>query len=103
MVETEMGLKLKCLRSNNGGEYEDGRFKQFCAVNGIRMEKTIPGMPQQNSVAECINKTLNEHDRSMMLHAGVPKTSWTYAVSTTAHMINRGSSVPLSHRLLEEV
>jgi hypothetical protein len=22
MVETEMGLKLKCMRSDNGGEYE---------------------------------------------------------------------------------
>jgi hypothetical protein len=27
MVEIETGLKLKCLRSNNGGEYEDGGFK----------------------------------------------------------------------------
>jgi hypothetical protein len=43
MVETETGLKLKCLRSDNGGEYEDGRFKPFCAVNGIRMEKTNLG------------------------------------------------------------
>jgi hypothetical protein len=46
MVETETGLKLKCLRSDNGGEYEDGRFKRFCAVNEIRMEKTIPEMAQ---------------------------------------------------------
>ena len=42
MVETEMGLKLKCLRLDNGGEYEDMWFKQFCAVNGIKVEKTIP-------------------------------------------------------------
>jgi hypothetical protein len=27
MVETKTGLKLKCLRSDNGGEYEDGGFK----------------------------------------------------------------------------
>ena len=40
-----MGLKLKCLRSDNEGEYEDGGFKQFCAANGIRMEKIIPGTP----------------------------------------------------------
>jgi hypothetical protein len=39
MVETETCLKLKCLRSNNGGEYEDGSFKQFCAVNGIEWRK----------------------------------------------------------------
>jgi hypothetical protein len=46
MVETKTGLKLKCLRSDNLEEYEDGGFKQFCAINGIRMKKTIPRTPQ---------------------------------------------------------
>jgi transposase InsO family protein len=74
MVETETGLKLKCLRSDNGGEYEDGGFKQFCVANGIRMEKTILGTPQQNGMAERMNRTLNDHSRSMRLHVGLPKT-----------------------------
>jgi hypothetical protein len=46
MVETETGMKLKCLRSDNGGEYEDRCFKQFCTVNEIKMQKTILGTPQ---------------------------------------------------------
>ena len=46
MVETETGLKVKCLRSDNGGEYIDGGFSEYCAVQRIRMEKTIPGTPQ---------------------------------------------------------
>ena len=50
-VETETGLKLKRLRFDNGGEYIDGRFNKYCATNGIRMEKTILGTPQQNGVA----------------------------------------------------
>ena len=45
MVETETGLKVKCLRSDNGGKYIDGRFNEYCAAQGIRMEKTIPGTP----------------------------------------------------------
>ncbi|RVW52892.1 Retrovirus-related Pol polyprotein from transposon TNT 1-94 [Vitis vinifera] len=49
MVETETGLKVKCLRSDNGGEYIDGGFSEYCAAQGIRMEKTIPGTPQQNA------------------------------------------------------
>ena len=43
MVETETGLKVKCLRSDNGGEYIDGGFSEYCATPGIKMEKTIPG------------------------------------------------------------
>ena len=44
-VEIETNLKLKCLRSDNGGEYIDGGFKEYCVVNGIMMEKTIPRKP----------------------------------------------------------
>ncbi|XP_068653869.1 uncharacterized protein [Aristolochia californica] len=75
MVETETGLKLKCLRFDNGGEYIDGGFKEYCAARGIRMEKTIPGTPQQN-----------EAD----------------AVSNAVYLINRGSSAPLDCGLHEE-
>ena len=51
MVETEIDLKVKCLRLDNGGEYMDGGFNEYYAAHGIRMEKTIPRTPQQNSVA----------------------------------------------------
>ena len=74
MVETETGLKVKCLRLDNGREYIDGGFSEFCVVHRIRMEKTILGTPQQNGVAERMNRILNEHARSMRLHAELPKT-----------------------------
>ena len=45
-VETKTGLKVKCLRSDNGGEYIDGGFSEYCVAQGIRMEKTIPRTPQ---------------------------------------------------------
>ena len=88
MVETETGLKVKCLRSDNGGEYIDGGFSEYCAAQGIRMEKTIPGTPQQNGVAERMNRTLNECARSMRLHTGLPKTFWADAISTAARTIS---------------
>jgi len=103
IIETEMGLKLKWFRLDNGGEYEDEGFKQFCSANGIRMEKTIPGTPQQNSMAEWMNKTLNDRARSMRLHDGLPKNLWVDAVSTRADLINQGPLVPLNHKLPEEV
>ena len=103
MVETKTGLKVKCLRSDNGGEYIDGGFNKYCAAQRIRMEKTIPGTPQQNGVAERMNRTLNERARSMRLHAGLPKTFWADAVSTAAYLINQGPSVPMEFRLPKEV
>ncbi|RVW37940.1 Retrovirus-related Pol polyprotein from transposon TNT 1-94 [Vitis vinifera] len=70
---------------------------------GIGMEKTIPGTPQQNGVAERMNRTLNERARSMRLHAGLPKNFWTDDVSTAAYLINQGPSVSMEFRLPEEV
>ena len=46
LVEIETGLKVKCLRSDNGREYIDGGFSEYCVAQGIRMEKTIPRTPQ---------------------------------------------------------
>ena len=62
----------------------------------------IPNTPQQNGVAERMNRTLNERARSMRLHASLPKTFQADAISTAAYLINRGPSVPLNGELPEE-
>ena len=103
MVENEIGLKIKRVRSDNGGEYRDNRFREFCANNGIKMEKTVPMTPQQNGVAERMNRTMNERARSMRIHAGLPKMFWAEAVNTAAYLINRGPSIPLDGKIPEEV
>lgn len=103
LVENETDLKIKCLQSDNGGEYLGDDFKRYCAEAGIKMRKTIPGTPQQNGVAERMNRTLNERARSMRLHAGLPKMFWAEAISTAAFLINRGPSTPLNFEIPEEV
>jgi len=44
-VENETGRKLKCLKSDIGGEYCDGRFGEFCVSQGIRRVKMVLGNP----------------------------------------------------------
>ena len=101
-VELETGLKVKCLKSDNGGEYSSKEFTSYCAEQGIKMIKTVPETPQQNGVAERMNRTLNERARSMRLHAGLPKMFWADAVSTAAYLINRSPSVPIGFKIPEE-
>ncbi|KAL2250008.1 UNVERIFIED_CONTAM: Retrovirus-related Pol polyprotein from transposon TNT 1-94 [Sesamum indicum] len=103
LVENETGLQVKCLRSDNGGEYSSEGIKNYCADHGIRMQKTISGTPQQNGVAKRMNRTLNERARCMRLKSGLPKMFWADAVNTAAFLINRGPSVPLNNRIPEEV
>ena len=64
-VKNEARLKLKCLKSDNGGEYCDSIFEEFCANQGIKRVKTIPENSHQNGVAEHMNMTILKHVRSM--------------------------------------
>ena len=92
-------MKVKCLRSDNGGEYDKSEFKALCAAEGIRLMRLIPGKAEQNGIAERMNKTLNERARSMRIHCGLPKTFWADAVSTDSYSINWGPSVPSGFKI----
>ena len=102
MVENETGKKLKCLRSDNGGEYCSHEFEDYFSSNGIRRQKTVPRTPQKNGVAEHMNINIMERVRSMRLHAGLPLHMWAEAVNTTVYLINRGPSTPLGFGILED-
>jgi hypothetical protein len=86
-VERETGHKLKCIRSDNGGEYR-GPFETFCKGNGIKVERTIPKTPQQNGVAERMNRTICERIQCMLSHSKLSKAFWGEALNTAVHLIN---------------
>ncbi|KAH9782721.1 Integrase catalytic domain-containing protein [Citrus sinensis] len=60
LVETQTGKKIKVLRSDNEGEYTSYSFLQVCQNKGIKRHFTVRHTPQQNGVAERINRTLLE-------------------------------------------
>ena len=70
LVETETGKKVKCLRSDNGGEYISKSFVDFCDTKGIKRELTAPYTPPQNGVAERMNRIIQERVRSMLSESG---------------------------------
>ena len=89
-LEGELGVSLKKFRSDGGGEYVSKRFLEFCKSRGIDKQLTMPYTPQQNGVAERMNRTLMEMARSMLYHtAKVSPSLWAEAVSTAAYLRNR--------------
>ena len=101
-VERATGRKLKCLRTDNGGEYL-GPFEHYCKTHGIRHEKVPPKTPQMNGVAERMNRTIAEKVRSMLSQAKLPKSFWGEVVLTAADLINLSPSRPLNGKIPEEV
>lgn len=65
-VERSTGRQVKTLRSDNGGEYTSKEFTSYLAKEGIKHELMIPHTPQQNEVAERLNRTLIEGVRTML-------------------------------------
>ncbi|KAH9754808.1 cysteine-rich receptor-like protein kinase 8 [Citrus sinensis] len=94
-VELESGKKIKCLRTNNGGEYTDGEFLGFCKQEGIQRQFTVTYTPQQNGVAERMNRTLTERIRAMLKTAGLPNSFWAEAAKTVCYIVNRSPSTAI--------
>ena len=88
LIENETELKIKYLRTDNGGEYE-GYLTPMLEDMGIKHETTTPYSSPSNGKAERLNRTLNEHVRCMLFQANMPKSFWAEAMATAAYLINR--------------
>ena len=75
LVERQSGKKLKCIRTDNGGEY-CGLLDVYCKQHNIKHEKTPPKTPQLNALAERTNKTLIERVKCMLSEVKLPKHFW---------------------------
>ena len=92
-VERETEKKIKCLRTDNGGEYI-GPFDAYCKEQGIRHQFTPPKTPQLNGLAERMNRTIVERVRCLLSSAKLPKYYWGEALTTAIYLINLSPSYP---------
>lgn len=90
LVEKSTGKRLKVLRTDNGGEYTSAEFENYLKGEGIRHELTVPKTPEQNGVAERMNRTLVETVRCMLTDGKLPKKFWAEAINTAVYIRNRG-------------
>ncbi len=81
--------KLKTLRTDNGGEYLSNDFRSYLQEHGIQHQLTIAYTPQQNGVAERMNRTLVDCVRSLLHTAQLEKKFWAEALSTVVYVRNR--------------
>lgn len=89
MVETQTGNKLKMIRSDNAAELVSYDFTKYLKDNGIRRQLTVEYTPQQNGVAERMNRTLVEMARCHILESGLPLGLWTELILASAYIRNR--------------
>ena len=87
-AENQLGVHIKQLRYDRGGEYLYGEFKFYLTQEGIVSQLSAPGTPQQNGVAERRNRTLLDMVRSMLSYSSLPISFWGYALETATYLLN---------------
>jgi transposase InsO family protein len=75
-VENQLEKKIKCFRSNRGGEYFSNEFDLFCVEYGIIHERAPPYSPKSNGVAKRKNHTLIDFVNSVLDTARLSKALW---------------------------
>jgi hypothetical protein len=88
-TENECDMKIKCLRSDNGGEFVSKEFDRCCDENGIRRHFSVTETPQQNGVVERKNRTVIEMARTMLNESKRSNILWPQAVHIVVHILNR--------------
>ncbi|GJY22893.1 putative ribonuclease H-like domain-containing protein [Tanacetum coccineum] len=77
------------IRVDNGTEFKNRDMLEFYGNKGIKQEYSNARTPQQNGVAERMNRTLIEAARTMLADSLLPTTFWAEAVSTACYIFNR--------------
>ena len=88
-LSTQHNAKIKCLRSDRGGEYLSEDFSAHLKQAGTVRKLTVHDTPEHNGVSERLNRTIMEKVRAMLLDSGMPKFLWAEAVTHAVYLKNR--------------
>ncbi|KAK2453843.1 putative mitochondrial protein [Trifolium repens] len=88
-VQREKNCGIVRIKSDHGREFENERFSEYCAIEGIKHEFSSPITPQQNGVVERKNRTIQESARVMLHSKNLPYHFWAEAMNTSCYIHNR--------------
>ena len=87
LVENRFKRKIVTLYSDNGGEFV--ALKNFLGTYGMSHLTSPPHTPEHSSMAERKHMHIVETGLSLLTHANIPFTYWTYSFVAVVYLINR--------------
>ncbi|HBK83011.1 MAG TPA: hypothetical protein DDZ41_05345, partial [Flavobacterium sp.] len=103
LVETQMERRIKVLQTDNGTEYVTNKLRKLLRNSGTRHQLTVPYTPEQNGVAERMNRTIVERAKCMLHDAQLSKDYWAEAVNMATYLINRTVNTHCPEKTPEEI
>lgn len=95
LVENRFKTKILILYSDNGGEFMS--LRPYLASKGIAHHTTPPHTPEHNGIAECKHRHIVETRLTLLQHACIPTTYWSYSFAAAVYLINRLTSPSLAN------
>jgi transposase InsO family protein len=86
--ENILNSRVKSVRTDNGGEFNNEILENFFAEKGIRHEVTNPYTPEQNGVAERFNQTVADGIRTLLEESGLDANFWPEALTYFSYTWN---------------
>ncbi|KAG1670109.1 hypothetical protein FOA52_013685 [Chlamydomonas sp. UWO 241] len=90
--ECQTGASVRNVRSDRGGDFINHALYDHYKAKGIVLQHTMPHTPEQNGVAERINRTLTDKVRPMLAHSGMSLGYWGEAMLAANYLRNLSPS-----------
>uniref|UniRef100_A0A803NGJ8 Integrase catalytic domain-containing protein n=1 Tax=Cannabis sativa TaxID=3483 RepID=A0A803NGJ8_CANSA len=100
-AELQLGVKLKCLQTDWGGEYRS--FTPHLEQMGVIHRNSCPTTHEQNGLAKRKHRHIVEHGLALLSQANLPLKFWDEAFRTTVYLHNRLPTPLLGHKSPLEV
>ena len=84
------GYTANIVKTDNGSEFVNKKFKSFCQSHGIEHNTSNPYEPCMNGRIERLNRSLKEIASAVLATSGLPRVYyWKYAISFAKICINQ--------------
>lgn len=98
MAENQQETKIKTVRTDNGKEFCCVSFDSLLKKHGIIHQLTNSYTPEQNGLAERLNRTVVEKARCLLFDGKLDKRFWAEAVNSAVYLRNRSVSSSLGNK-----
>ncbi|XP_019420690.1 PREDICTED: uncharacterized protein LOC109330874 [Lupinus angustifolius] len=102
-ISTQFERNIKNVQCDNGGEFANNPFGQFCQTHGMSFRMSCPHTSSQNGKAECKIRTINNMPHTLLAHASLPPSFWHHALQMATYLLNVLPSKLLGNRSPLEV
>lgn len=87
-AERQTQRKLVYFLSDDGGEYQDSRLREYFRSHGVTVETTSINTPQHNSRVERANRTVFAMVRALLHRSKLGTVFWGYAALFAINILN---------------